>query len=288
MKRHHLCWVIFSLAAVSAPADTTVNEVNRYAYGANVGWLDTRGDLTNGAVLGQCYCTGYVWGADVGWIGLGNGPANGWQYSNASAADWGVNHDGAGNLSGYAYGANIGWIAFEQSYGQPKIDLLTGLLSGHVWGANIGWISLSNACAQVQTDRLAAGPDTDGDGIPDAWEYRMTKNLSALGPGSADADADGVPDGEEYGADTVPTDGNSLLAITAYGRAAATSTVTWTVSSSRHYRLMEASALSNGTLWADSGLGLMAPGSSPALSREVVRTNAASFYRVRAAVPLSP
>jgi hypothetical protein len=34
------------------------------------------------------------------------------QYSNTSGTDYGVNHDGAGELFGYAWGANIGWIQF--------------------------------------------------------------------------------------------------------------------------------------------------------------------------------
>ena len=68
-----------------------------------------------------------------------------------------MNNDGLGNLRGYAYGANIGWINFEQTYGQPKVNLLTGQLSGYVWSANCGWISLSNAVAYVQTDTIQQG-----------------------------------------------------------------------------------------------------------------------------------
>ena len=61
-----------------------------------------------------------------------------------------MNLDTSGNLSGYAYGANIGWIAFEQTYGQPKVNLATGNLSGYVWSANCGWISLSNTVAMCR------------------------------------------------------------------------------------------------------------------------------------------
>ena len=85
-----LCAGVLLASVTGAYAGTTINAADRYAYGANIGWVDARGDITNGAALGQSYCTGYLWGADVGWIGLGNGPANGWHYSNASATDWGV------------------------------------------------------------------------------------------------------------------------------------------------------------------------------------------------------
>ena len=134
---------------------TTIDAVNRYAYSANLGWLDWRGDTNNGVVIATNVCSGYIYSANVGWINLGSGtPVNGLHYQNNSASDFGVNVDGSGNLSGYAYGANIGWIAFEQTYGQPKVNLATGNLSGYVWSANCGWISLSNAVAHVQTATL--------------------------------------------------------------------------------------------------------------------------------------
>ena len=283
-----LCAGLLLVSVTGARADSTINAANRFAYGANIGWIAARGNVTNGAVLGQTHCSGYLWGSDVGWIGLGNGPANGWHYANATGSDWGVNHDGSGSLTGYAYGANIGWLSFEQSYGQPKIDLLTGTLRGYAWGANVGWISLSNAFARVQTDALATGPDTDSDGIPDAWEYRRAGKLGTLGPRPADADGDGVPDVDEYGADTDPADADSLFAVVDYKSSASSNAVTWTVSPSRFYRLMQAPALDGGAPWADSGFGLMAPGASATLTRDLPRTNSASFYQVRAVVPLAP
>jgi hypothetical protein len=131
---------------------TTIDAANPYAYGANLGWMNWRGDVANGAVIGEYVCAGYVWAADVGWLSLGSGsPANGIQYQNGSASDYGVNRDDLGNLRGYAWGANIGWVNFEGT-GAPKVDLVTGRSIGYAWSANCGWISLSNAVAFVQTD----------------------------------------------------------------------------------------------------------------------------------------
>jgi hypothetical protein len=272
-----------------APAATSIDPAHPYAYGANVGWVNFRGDVANGAVLGQSYCTGYVWSANCGWICLGNGPTNGWQYSNTAANDWGVNHDGLGNLTGYAYGANVGWIAFEQTNGLPRVDLLTGNLSGYAYGANIGWISLSNAQAFVQTDTLSPGPDTDGDGIPDPWEYRMAGNKTTLWGDGHDADGDGASDVQEAGADTDPLDETDFLAITALHRLSDTNHLTWTIEPTRLYRLEHTAALTNGASWPDSGLGQMIPDPGATMTRGVFDpASTTRFYRVKAVVPLSP
>jgi len=121
-----------------ATAGTTINITNKLAFGANLGWLDWRGDTNNGAVIGEYICSGYIYAANAGWINLGNGsPANGIRYQNNSASDFGLNVDSQGNLRGYAWGANIGWINFE-SWGAPKFDLWSGRFSGHAYSANCG------------------------------------------------------------------------------------------------------------------------------------------------------
>lgn len=189
------------LTAWPCAAATTIDPSNGYSYGANIGWCDARGDATNGAVIGLGFCEGHLHGANVGWIHLGDGtPEDGMAYGNASASDYGVNHDGLGRLTGHAYGANIGWITFEQTYGRPQVDLLTGNLSGYMYGANIGWIGLSNAFAYARTETLGWGPDTDGDGIPDAWELGHTNTLDVLH--QVDSGGDGVFDPNEFLADT--------------------------------------------------------------------------------------
>lgn len=289
MKRMIIMGILAVIVGVSwVQADTSINSTNFCAYAANVGWINARGDVTNGAVIGQLYCTGYLWSANCGWISLGNRPTNGWQYSNASATDWGVNHDGQGRLSGYAYGANIGWINFEQTYGQPRIDLLTGNLSGFVYGANIGWISLSNAQAFVKTDRLDAGPDSDGDGLSDAYEYRYTNNLAALSGLGHDADGDGATDLQEAGAGTDPLNSASLFAVTAQQRLSATNRLTWTITPTRVYRIESTVTLTNNAPWSDSGLGQMLPDPGSLMTRDSVSpASTTRFYRVKAIVPLS-
>lgn len=208
-----LACVLILLPSAWLHAATTINPANPYAYGANLGWVNVYADGANGAVIGEFACSGYIYAANVGWIHLGGGtPVNSVQYQNNSATDYGVNHDGLGNLRGYAWGANIGWVHFENT-GAPNVNLVTGKFSGHVWSANCGWISLSNAFAHVQTDTIAPGADTDGDGIADGWELSHTNTLTAF-TASSDTDGDGVSDVKEYLADTSPLDPNDLLFIT--------------------------------------------------------------------------
>jgi hypothetical protein len=270
----------------SAFANSTVDPAHPYAYGANIGWINAQGDITNGAVIGQSFCTGYLWSANCGWISLGNAPTNGWQYSNLSSNDWGVNHDGEGSLTGYAYGANIGWINFEQTHGQPRIDLRTGNLSGYAYGANIGWIGLSNAQAFVRST-VSPGADTDGDGIPDPWEMQYAGNKTALGNG--DYDGDGVPDADEYVADTDPDDSNDRFRIVSIQTVPGTNTISWTARPTRLYLLDATNRLVSASGgWIDAGGGLIGPLSGSPASATVPTGGATSrFYRVRAVVPLT-
>ncbi len=282
-----LAAILVFQATASVHATTTINTTNRYAYGANIGWMDGRGDTANGAVIGQYVCAGYIYAANVGWINLGSGsPANGIHYQNNSAADCGVNQDGLGNLRGYAYGANIGWIQFENT-GGPKVDLKTGNLSGSIYSANCGWISLSNTVAHVQTDTIASGADSDSNGLPDAWER---VNFGAIGVNpNADPDGDGMSNAQEYLAGTNPNDASDKLMITAISATpgGTLTTLTWKSTPARCYYLQKNPGLTP-SLWVDSGLGIIAADGT-STQRSLADTVApARFYRVQAVLPLTP
>ncbi|HSU56450.1 MAG TPA: thrombospondin type 3 repeat-containing protein [Candidatus Dormibacteraeota bacterium] len=272
-------------SAVSVHAATSINPTNKFAYGANIGWMDWRGNTNSGAVIGEYVCSGYLYAANVGWINLGsNAPANGIQYQNNSATDYGVNHDGLGNLRGFAWGANIGWLNFE-SNGAPRVNLATGKLSGSIYSANCGWLSLSNAFAVVQTDHIPAGADSNANGLPDAWERTF---FGALGVNpNADADGDGASNQQEYLAGTNPTNSADKLVITTYGTTpgGTQATVQWRSTTTRLYSIQKTLDLAT-PVWLDSGLGVFVP-TGATTARTFTDSNAPRrFYRVQALRPL--
>jgi len=284
--------VLFSWAASPVRAATTIDSVNRYAYGANLGWMDWSGgagETADGVVIGAYVCSGYIYSANVGWINLGGGsPANQIQYQNNSATDFGVNQDGLGNLSGYAYGANIGWINFEQTYGKPKINMITGQMSGYVWSANCGWISLSNTVAYVQTDTISPGA-LASDGLPIAWllTYFGTTNENA----NADPTGKGMTLEQDYLAGTDPTNANSLLRITAesFSSGGTSATLTWDSVATRYYYIQTTPSLNPTIVWTDSGLGLISPSAGSTTTAGFTDPTApVRFYRVEAFRPLTP
>jgi hypothetical protein len=294
MKTQRLFIAGLALAALSTlnlkfstvhAATTTIDSVNRYAYGANVGWMNWTGDTANGVVIGEYVCSGYIYSANVGWINLGSGsPANGIQYQNNSATDFGVNQDGLGNLRGYAYGANTGWINFETT-GAPRINMITGQMSGYVWSANCGWISLSNAVAYVKTDVIQKGALAP-DGLPIAWllTYFGTTNVNA----NADPTGKGMTIAQDYLAGTDPNNINSVFRITAesFSSGGTSATLTWNSVPTRYYTIQKTPGLSSPD-WVDSGLGLVSPSAGSTTTAGFTETTAPmQFYRVEAVRPL--
>lgn len=289
MKSNFVFWATVCLGltiplARVATAETTIDAANHHAYGANLGWLDCRGDGKNGAVIGEYVCSGYLYSANAGWINLGSGaPANQIQYQNNSATDFGVNQDGLGNLRGYAYGANIGWIHFENT-GAPKVDLFTGKLSGYAWSANCGWISLSNAEAHVQTDYLQPG-NRAPNGLPVAW-LLLNFGTTAVNA-DADADGDNASNAAEYQAGTNPTNSADYLRITSFSRglpAAPTyNLLAWSSQPSRFYAVQFSTNLATGTF--SDYFSLPSPGWN---NVGFDRLPDQEFYRIRAYRPLLP
>ena len=287
MKTAFLFTSLLSLPLVGlaqTPADTD------FAYGANIGWVNVQPQRDNNIYVdaGESFFAGYIYGANIGWISLGDGtPANGFHYSNTAAGDFGINNDGAGNLSGYAYGANIGWINFgwttdANDPNRARFDLDDGEFHGFAYSANCGWVNLGTGRLFVQAIHRT---DTDGDGIDDAWEMQWFGNLTIAGLGT-DKDGDGQSDAAEYVADTNPFDAADNLKIVShtYANGQTTVSLTFTSQPSRRYRLQHSADLVN---WPDSGLGEFNPDAGTTTTKSFSYTGTARhFFRAVAVLPL--
>lgn len=266
---------------------STIDTTHRYAHSANAGWMDLRPSKADGVWVADTCLAGYTYAANVGWIHFGSGtPNNGHSYSQESATDYGVNLDTLGRLTGYAYGANIGWIQFEQTHGQPKINLLTGEFSGYAYSANLGWISLETTASTLVTQSIYR-PDSDNDGIADPWEMLHFGSL-ATATAITDSDGDGATDAAEYLAGTSPTDRASLLRIDSYKFNSDRSrmNLSFTVEPNRLYRIEYDEDLDGS--WTDSALGTFAPGVDPiqGMTLQNLTVVPRRFFRVVAVNPL--
>jgi uncharacterized membrane protein len=292
--------LLLLLAPLAAQAATTIDATDAHAYGANIGWINARGDVTNGAVIGEFFCSGFIYSANCGWIHLGDGsPTNGSSYTNDSATNFGVNvtnitsngFSAEAKLRGFAYGANIGWVNFENG-GDPRINLTTGRLQGFAWGANVGWIALNGTGVNLFTDSIAPGPDTDGDTIPDAWEFFRASSLGPMNV-STDSDGDGILDKDEYAADTNPFSVNERLQITAIVAprqvilaGPIVSDLTWTSRPTRKYDLEISPDLL--TAFGPAVTNIVPSSGATTFHQFNDPTAARKFYRIRAKLPLAP
>ena len=173
------------VAGVGAHALSSVDASTPYAWGQNIGWCNTYAD-DSGLAMTPAILSGYLWCQNVGWLNLGDGsPDTPPHYSNTTASDFGVNHDGAGGLSGYAWGQNIGWINFDTTGdGGSQVTVSPeGAFSGYAWAQNVGWINFDSGYGKQLVD-------TDGDTVPDAFETDTGIFVSAYETGTLASDPD--------------------------------------------------------------------------------------------------
>jgi hypothetical protein len=139
----------------------------------------------------------------------------------------------------------------------------------------------------VQTDTIAPGVDSDGDGITDAFEYKWFGDLTTA-DATSDSDGDGASDKDEYLADTDPTDPSDYLWITSITRGVygpTYVTLLWTSRPTRCYAVQERRLLDPAAPpWADYFV-LPFPGAN---NIGFDQLDPIHFYRVRAFRPLAP
>ena len=67
MKLQLIVFILLALTPFTR-GQSTIDSANRFAHGANVGWMDWRADATSGAVIGEYVCSGFIYAANIGWI----------------------------------------------------------------------------------------------------------------------------------------------------------------------------------------------------------------------------
>ncbi len=287
----------FLLTLLTASAESTLSTSSHHAWSANTGWIDLRANPGDGFGFGEFSCSGWIWSPNLGWIHCGDGsPANGIQYANADASDFGVNHTGTGDLYGLAWSSNSGWINFGWATAdpgnpdRPRVDLETGTFHGCAWSANCGWINLG--AGQLKTDRMEIA-DTDHDGISDIFEIAYTNGLGAMTT-SSDTDGDGFSDKEEYQALSQPLDPSNFFKVTkvlSNGVPGIATELTWTSVPARRYIIERSSDLGVTDPWQASPQDPASFGAGPgSITTHTSHDTPASkrFFRVRVMIPLQP
>jgi hypothetical protein len=283
-------FALFAATLASAAAQSTISPDARFAWGANLGWINFRPDTApaEGVRVGDFFLSGKAWAGNVGWIDFGDGtPLNGVRYSNTDHVDFGVNHDGAGNLRGLAWAPNIGWINFGWSDAsdpsRPRIDLASGNFSGLAWSPNCGWIQLGSGSLRTET---IVRTDSDADGISDQWERQHAGSLTVLSA-FGDADGDGVSDSAEYVADTNPLQSGDALRLHRVVALAGgkSSELTWTSRPTRFYRVHEKSEFGAGS-WQANAIGNVR-GSAGEFTTQVILhpASATRYFCIEALLP---
>ncbi|MBS0657489.1 MAG: lamin tail domain-containing protein [Verrucomicrobia bacterium] len=208
---------------------------------------------------------------------------------NDTAGDWTWRHL-KDNSDATSFGATNTGLALPFAAPVPlaaapaSLTLTNGVFVGSVTvqaaSANVRLYASDNAGHRGVSLPLTVGSalaDSDGDGMPDAWESANGLN-PAVNDASGDLDGDGVSNLAEYRAGTDPRDPASRLRITSLsGPSAGTISLTWNAVQGRAYRIAVSSDLQTWT--PVSGSETLATSTAPQ-TLIVPSSGAHQFFRV--------
>ena len=123
--------------------------------------------------------------------------------------------------------------------------------------------------------------DSNGNGLPDAWETRYFGSLNAPGGGAdEDPDGDGLTNAQEYHAGTNPRNGGSGVRIHSVLLARGDAQIRFLSVAGRSYRVERATALGSAN-WTVIAEGLAGSGGVMQVTDPGAATQQNMFYRVR-------
>ena len=144
------------------------------------------------------------------------------------------------------------------------------------------WLAATATPGSVNSGQ-AAILDSDGDGLPDAWETANGLNRFSASDANADLDGDGQNNLIEYRAGTSPTSGASGFRITAppTQQPGNQLRLQWQAVAGKTYRITSATNLTGP--WTPVSTGIAAV--LPTTTANIPMTGAQSFYRVEVENP---
>jgi hypothetical protein len=187
---------------------------------------------------------------------------------------------GAGDVSfGTAAGAHPAGgfetidLSAHKSLLQPGKNTLAVELHLSATSDSDGWWDAELTCT------LASVPtDTDGDGMPDAWEVAHSLDPANPADASGDLDADGQRNGDEYLSGTNPNDAGSVFRIESIERFSGGCRVTLPTVSGKVYRLEYSPDLIE---WFPAAADVVATGPSLQIVDAAAVGESRRFYRAR-------
>ena len=95
---------------------------------------------------------------------------------------------------------------------------------------------------RIDLETAGALPDSDGDGLPDAWEQQYFGSTTGANAGD-DSDGDGATNLEEFRSGTNPQDAQSRFAVVNISVVSTGVLVEWSSEAGRRYRVKRSSSL---------------------------------------------
>ena len=130
-----------------------------------------------------------------------------------------------------------------------------------------------------------ANLDTDGDGIPDAWERTYNSGDIVSMTQYTDGDSDGLLDIEEYVMGSNPNDASSgMPTVEVSGTTASGFTITFPTVAGRTYQVVGTENLA-GTIWPNIGSSIQGDDATHTVSDSSSINSSSKFYKVKITAP---